>query len=903
MLTLIFRNKYKKKASASEESRLVLEAPVQIKITPEGNYFIDKNISNQQVSIQKAGENYFVTTDIESVNINDRDTVLTDSELKNLQTSLNEIEVFQENVLKEFKEEIPFKVNIDHEVKYIEEIKSCFKTLIDQHRLRLKIQKWLSKINNLKKEDFPEFKKAVMEDIDFEDYDRTNTQNEIHIALDRKSRYLSEKKIMFLDLLGIEIIPEDELQQTEKLLEGLEDKNKAIKNLKNKLKNINENKNEINNIETLDLLTKHFKKLLIEDRSNRTLSHGDYIHVANNEIEISNITDPEKSHQWNRPFDPDITYKEVDNILATVKNSDFINESKLNYIKQRYPGQYSKDERKSQEDELHDDIIKCLPVIRNLIRFDCKILKYEKGKIICRKGDFGNSAFFIVEGTVGIVLQSDEEKHKEKFQKQKVKKKNIFKVIAQLFTAHHHVSEYRSKARNVLTTSDPTIFVQDFDQLVKSKDLQFVTTQSAGNMFGEISAMGRTPRTATVLAMNDVTLLEIRWQGLRDLRENLPIFKEITDANFRERGLDAHIREAPLFRNRPLTDADRKELAKTCVFKSYGDFKWNMTYKDLAKKGELNDLSSEPIIISEGDFPDSIYLIRSGFARVSRRFNNGHLTKNYLGKGAHFGLEELKYNYENPHQPRNHKYSLRSIGYLDAIKVPKELAIKYIFEKDPECVKRHEENMKKVKAGLSIEPQSDKAFTYVSSENKSTQGLVESLVGNRIVNGTKTMLINMDRCTRCDDCVVACANAHDGNPRFIRHGHTFNNFMVANACMHCNDPVCMIGCPTGAINRNTDGGQVLINDSTCIGCSTCANSCPYDNIRMVEYMEQGSSSFKIDKDTGTPFNKATKCDLCIDQPGGPACQRACPHDALKRVDLSEISKVEKWLNLYKKPVQ
>ena len=52
--------------------------------------------------------------------------------------------------------------------------------------------------------------------------------------------------------------------------------------------------------------------------------------------------------------------------------------------------------------------------------------------------------------------------------------------------------------------------------------------------------------------------------------------------------------------------------------------------------------------------------------------------------------------------------------------------------------------------------------------------------------------------------------------------------------VECTDPVCMIGCPTGAIHRNVEEGVVVINDDTCIGCGTCANSCPYDNIRLVE---------------------------------------------------------------------
>jgi Fe-S-cluster-containing dehydrogenase component len=112
--------------------------------------------------------------------------------------------------------------------------------------------------------------------------------------------------------------------------------------------------------------------------------------------------------------------------------------------------------------------------------------------------------------------------------------------------------------------------------------------------------------------------------------------------------------------------------------------------------------------------------------------------------------------------------------------------------------------------------------------------MLEFLTENRFYNGTATMMIDLDRCTRCDDCVRACAATHDGNPRFLRHGPISGRLMVANACMHCVDPVCMIGCPTGAIHRDSFGGQVVINPSTCIGCKACFNNCPYDAIRMVE---------------------------------------------------------------------
>jgi Fe-S-cluster-containing dehydrogenase component len=156
------------------------------------------------------------------------------------------------------------------------------------------------------------------------------------------------------------------------------------------------------------------------------------------------------------------------------------------------------------------------------------------------------------------------------------------------------------------------------------------------------------------------------------------------------------------------------------------------------------------------------------------------------------------------------------------------------------------------------------------------------------------MLINLDRCTRCDDCVRACAATHDNNPRFIRQGPKHDNIMVANACMHCVDPVCMIGCPTGAIARDIDSGTVRINDRTCIGCSTCANSCPYQAIHMVEIRDPGGA-FVVDSATQQPILKATKCDFCAGQLTGPACQNACPHDALVRVDMSDLTQLASWM--------
>ncbi len=88
---------------------------------------------------------------------------------------------------------------------------------------------------------------------------------------------------------------------------------------------------------------------------------------------------------------------------------------------------------------------------------------------------------------------------------------------------------------------------------------------------------------------------------------------------------------------------------------------------------------------------------------------------------------------------------------------------------------------------------------------------------------------------------------------------------------------------------------MVINDNTCIGCATCANSCPYDNIQMVTPRNEEGLPF-YDQNTNQPLQKAAKCDLCSSQITGPACAHACPHDALKRVDMREIDALAALFN-------
>jgi len=87
-----------------------------------------------------------------------------------------------------------------------------------------------------------------------------------------------------------------------------------------------------------------------------------------------------------------------------------------------------------------------------------------------------------------------------------------------------------------------------------------------------------------------------------------------------------------------------------------------------------------------------------------------------------------------------------------------------------------------------------------------------------------------------------------------------------DGCMHCEDPGCLKACPApGAIVQYSNGIVDFVHEN-CIGCGYCVKGCPF-NIPRIS---------KVD-------NKAYKCTLCSDRMAvgqGPACQKACPTQAI-----------------------
>ncbi len=136
-----------------------------------------------------------------------------------------------------------------------------------------------------------------------------------------------------------------------------------------------------------------------------------------------------------------------------------------------------------------------------------------------------------------------------------------------------------------------------------------------------------------------------------------------------------------------------------------------------------------------------------------------------------------------------------------------------------------------VKSGLEEKFRDRLVQSEAMERSKNAGGIIQFLVQQGVGEATDVLLIDEALCVRCDNCEKACAETHGGINRLHREaGPTFANVHVPTSCRHCEHPHCMTNCPPDAIHRAQDG-EVFIDDS-CIGCGNCVRDCPYDVIHL-----------------------------------------------------------------------
>jgi Fe-S-cluster-containing dehydrogenase component len=212
-----------------------------------------------------------------------------------------------------------------------------------------------------------------------------------------------------------------------------------------------------------------------------------------------------------------------------------------------------------------------------------------------------------------------------------------------------------------------------------------------------------------------------------------------------------------------------------------------------------------------------------------------------------------------------------SVESSELVRIPKQMFAEVLRSQPAIAEQLWRSAIDRIKdAGFSRRHVGYSEFTQVALD----QGLVQ---------GNSILAIDLNACTRCDDCVRACADTHDGRPRFVREGSRYENLLIAKSCYHCRDPVCLVGCPTGAIHRSGAGAEVVIDEEICIGCATCFRNCPYDAIVMHDTGGAWPADAVPVGLRGKDRHLASKCDLCEGTGHGPACVSNCPQGCAYRV--------------------
>ena len=464
------------------------------------------------------------------------------------------------------------------------------------------------------------------------------------------------------------------------------------------------------------------------------------------------------------------------------------------------------------------------------------LVEFPKGDLVLREGDYSDSAYFIVEGLVEVLPPGDAAKRQGKAPGKAQVRGGAHNVpAAQRPGARPAAGRMIGRAgggtgETVVLSAFPSDYIPGQRLLLEP-----------GEIFGEIGALSRYAVSASVRAEAPLRLLQIRLPALRMLMASSKEFKKFLDSRYRSRALASHLRNVAIFSS--LSDAAIDELKEAA---------------DL--------LSFEPgqVIVQEGTPADGFYLVRGGYVKVGVRTGESDLAVTYLRKGDYAGEAALLVDEAWP-------FTLQALEHVEMVKMPQE-RVRTILEKQPEMGDQLWSDMLvrlKARGAVTRDP--------VSAE------YVQMAMETGLIHGESVLLIDLATCTRCDECVRGCADAHQGQPRFIREGKKYRNWLIPTACYQCTDPVCMMDCPTGAISREVGTLEVTINEPTCIGCGNCATRCPWSNITMIETEEKRAD--------GKAVELASKCDLCLTRPEGPACVQMCPHGSAVRISFKDIQTV------------
>lgn len=416
-----------------------------------------------------------------------------------------------------------------------------------------------------------------------------------------------------------------------------------------------------------------------------------------------------------------------------------------------------------------------------------------------------------------------------------------------------------------------------------------------GACFGEMSVLAGVERNATISvpAGSSATVLELTRPALRLLRK-LPRFGQSLDATYRAHGQSRVLEDVRHVTRDVLSRELLTELGAAAKFMVYG---------------------KHHALCQEGQPIENIILIKDGWVRRVRGiFFDPSTTSIVMGASVEMGVDFLGagncLGLEGAAKDTHWKFSASVMARTEVL----EISIAKLRE-DPVLLEKVLQTFSGFSRVDDTPPPSIESVeslrSLLATEEEITTGIVDS---------TNLLVMDMDLCVRCGNCSFACHQVH-GQSRLLRRGihierpHNIESvstqhLLSPQVCMHCKDPECLTGCPTGAIFRDPSG-QVDIEPKICIGCFDCATQCPYDAITMTPRGDGKAAPFDLFGRVKNFFSLrppelslkpiegddmvAIKCNLCEHTPLNPqgkrtkaySCEENCPTGALVRVNPQE----------------
>ncbi len=479
--------------------------------------------------------------------------------------------------------------------------------------------------------------------------------------------------------------------------------------------------------------------------------------------------------------------------------------------------------------------------------------KLNQGDVLCREGEYGSTAFIILDGEFEIFLSSNRGAVRNKPADGLMGFLGGFKSVLERVGGKPKLGDIGSAE------------LGDGERILRDRN---------DVILGEMTCMNRYPRSATVVATKPSHVLEIRRNVLFMLQRNA-VSREILDRVYRERSLRGQLASLPLFKD--LSDESKQQASNF-----------------LADKADLVSVDPLQTIFKQDEPADDYYVNRLGFVKVTQRYGRDERVLNYLGPGTGFGEIGLLSGMGNTLNDdlgveSRRGYRTATCSALDHVELYRIRGehFRELLKRFPDIVPRLVDNAKTL---LEKDREARSRLQAIEADSFLDQGLflAQSL-----------LVLDLERCTRCDECTKACSDTHDGVTRLVRDGLRFDKYLVASSCRSCMDPVCLVGCPVDAIHRNGESLEIDIEDY-CIGCGLCANNCPYGNINMHGFPKQAvNAKGKLQdvfeqrdgKQVAVIQQRATTCDLCRSVDGRPSCVHACPHEAAFRMTGAELMNI------------